>query len=186
LCSAVLFLVLAEHHPIGERWSDALLFYAFLPVLAVLLLLRRNPLDFGLRIGDWRLWCRYVVVTCLVAVPVLYAASRLNSLHSYYSVSDFDLAKYVAESVAYLCAWEFLFRGYLLFGLKDRFKEASILVQMVPFVLLHLGKPEIETISTIPMGIYLGFVAYRGNSFWPAAIIHLFINVLFRVYANWL
>lgn len=108
------------------------------------------------------------------------------SLHSYYSVADFDLWTYALQSLAYFTAWEFLFRGYLLFGLKDRFKEASILIQMVPFVLLHLGKPELETISTIPMGLYLGYVAYRGNSCWPAVIIHIFINVLFRILVNWL
>jgi membrane protease YdiL (CAAX protease family) len=57
---------------------------------------------------------------------------------------------------------------------------------MVPFVLLHLGKPELETLSTIPMGLYLGFVAYRGGSFWPAVIIHVFINISFRALVNWL
>jgi membrane protease YdiL (CAAX protease family) len=56
---------------------------------------------------------------------------------------------------------------------------------MVPFVLLHLGKPEIETLSTIPTGLYLGYVAYRGNSCWPAVIIHIFINILFLILVNW-
>ena len=60
----------------------------------------------------------------------------------------------------------------------------SILVQMIPFVLIHFGKPELETISTIPMGIYFGYVAYRGNSYWPAFIIHMFINILFRIFVN--
>ena len=184
VCSAVLFLVLAEHHPVGERWSTALIFYGALPLVTIVVLLRRNPFDYGLRAGDWRLWGRYVVLTCLVAAPVLYAASHIDSLESHYSVNGFDVGPYLLRIAGYLCAWEFLFRGYLLFGLRDRFKEASILVQMVPFVLLHLGKPEIETLSTIPMGIYLGYVAYRGDSFWPAVLIHVFVNVLFRVLVN--
>ena len=186
ICSAVLFLTLDRNYSIGERWSDAAIFYICLPLLIILLLLRRNPLDFGLRPGNWRVWSFYVVVTCLVALPILFAASRVDSLQTYYSVDGFDLRSYSLRIIVYLTAWEFLFRGYLLFGLRSRFKEASILIQMVPFVLLHLGKPEIETLSTIPMGLYLGYVAYRGNSCWPAVIIHIFINILFLILVNWL
>lgn len=91
-----------------------------------------------------------------------------------------------AETVAYLFAWVFLFRGFLLFGLKERMKEVTILVQMIPFALLHFGKPEIETVSTVVTGIYFGYVAYRSNSFWPAYIIQLLMNITFIVLANYL
>jgi membrane protease YdiL (CAAX protease family) len=50
---------------------------------------------------------------------------------------------------------------------------------MIPFVLLHLGKPELETISCLFTGILFGYIAYRGKSFWPVFLIHLFINVYF-------
>jgi CAAX protease family protein len=56
---------------------------------------------------------------------------------------------------------------------------------MIPFALLHLGKPELETISTLFTGILFGYVAYRGKSFWPAFIIHLFINIFFVTLINW-
>jgi membrane protease YdiL (CAAX protease family) len=186
ICSAVLVLTLADYHEPGERWSTALIFYALLPVLTVVLVLRENPLDYGLRPGNWRVWGVHVVLACLIALPILFAVSRLDTLHAYYSVSDFELWEYFVPTVVYLISWEFLFRGFLLFGLKEKFKETSILIQMIPFVLLHLGKPEIETLSTIPMGIYLGYVAYRGNSCWPAVIIHIFINISFRTIVNWL
>ncbi len=185
ISSAVLFLALAEYHTFGERWLDAVVFYASLPLLTILMLLRRNPLDFGLRLGNWRLWLPYVALTCVVAFPILIAASQVESLREYYAVEGFDLPTYSIRIIVYLTAWEFMFRGYLLFGLRSRFREAAILVQMVPFVLLHVGKPELETLSTIPMGLYLGWVAYRGNSLWPAVIIHVFINISFRVLVNW-
>jgi uncharacterized protein len=78
-----------------------------------------------------------------------------------------------------LGASEFMYRGFLLFGLKDKFKEGSILIQLIPFVLLHLGKPEVETVSTIITGILFGYICYRGKSYWPALIIHMFINIFF-------
>lgn len=179
-----LFLIVYSHHPIGPRWLSSLIYFALLPILTIIVILRRNPLDFGLRLGNYRVWSFHIVVFFIVAFPILYIASRNSSLADYYTTGQFHLVKYCLETIAYLFAWEFLFRGFLLFGLKEKFGESSILIQMVPFVLIHIGKPEIETISTILMGIYLGYVAYRGGSFWPAFIIHLFINILFRIFVN--
>jgi uncharacterized protein len=181
---ATLFLTLAGYHPIGPPWVSSLIYFAVLPIITITVILRRNPLDFGLRLGNFKVWGFYVVVTLIVALPILYIASRSSVLTWYYIVPQFDVVKYSLETTAYLFAWEFLFRGFLLFGLKGKFKESSILVQMVPFVLVHFGKPEIETISTILMGIYFGYVAYRGNSYWPAFIIHLFINIVFLIFVN--
>jgi membrane protease YdiL (CAAX protease family) len=155
-----------------------------LPILTITVILRRNPLDFGLRLGNFKVSGFYVIATLIVALPILYVASRSSLLTEYYTIRQFDVVKYCLETTAYLFAWEFLFRGFLLFGLKEKLKESSILVQMVPFVLVHFGKPEIETISTILTGIYFGYVAYRGNSYWPAFIIHLFINIVFVIFVN--
>ncbi|MCJ7515430.1 MAG: CPBP family intramembrane metalloprotease [Dehalococcoidia bacterium] len=181
---ATLFLTLDRYHPIGPSWVSSLIYFAVLPVITITVILRRNPLDFGIRLGNFKAWSFYVVVTFIVALPILYIASRSSFLAAYYIVPQFNVVKYSIETTVYLFAWEFLFRGFLLFGLKNKLKESSILVQMVPFVLLHFGKPEIETISTILTGIYFGYVAYRGNSYWPAFIIHLFINIVFLIFVN--
>jgi membrane protease YdiL (CAAX protease family) len=180
---AVLFLTVAGYHPIGPRWVSSLIYFAALPIL-IIIILRRNPLDFGLRLGNFKIWSFYVIATLIVALPILYVASRSSLLANYYTIPQFDVVKYCLETTVYLFAWEFLFRGFLLFGLKEKFKEGSILIQMIPFVLVHIGKPEIETISTILTGIYFGYVAYRGNSYWPAFIIHLFINITFLIFVN--
>jgi membrane protease YdiL (CAAX protease family) len=184
ISSATLFLTINRYYPIGPLWVSSLLYFAILPVLTVLLILRRNPLDFGLRFGNFKAWSFHVVVSLIIALPILYIASRSSLLAEYYTMTQLDMLKYSLETIAYLLSWEFLFRGFLIFGLKEKFKEGSILIQMIPFAILHFGKPEVEAISTILMGIYLGYVVYRGNSYWPAFIIHLFINILFRIFVN--
>lgn len=108
---------------------------------------------------------------------MVYLTSSGSSFQTYYGIPNIDILKYSLTAIVYMLGWEFLFRGYLIFGLKDKFKEGSILIQMIPFVLLHLGKPEIETISTIISGIIWGYFSYRGNSFWPAFLIHIVINI---------
>jgi membrane protease YdiL (CAAX protease family) len=179
IVAATLFLVLHEYRPIVNEWLSIFLYYGIFPILVILIALRKNPLDFGLRWGNPRVWGFYTVVTCLIAAAILYASSFSTSLQSYYRQDDFNLLTYFLTSCVSLSASEFMYRGFLLFGLKEKLKEGSILLQTIPFVLMHLGKPELETVSTIITGILFGYIAYRGKSYWPAFIIHLFINVFF-------
>ena len=71
-----------------------------------------------------------------------------------------------------LFGWEFLFRGWLLFGYARRFGSEAVWLQAVPFALGHLGKPEVETLSTIFGGFVFGWIAYRTKSFLYPFLIH--------------
>jgi len=179
IASAILFLTLDRYHPIEPEWLGTFIYCAVCPILVILVVLRKNPLNFGLRLGIPRIWGLHVAVICIIAAVVLYASSFSSSLQSYYQTANFNFSIYFLTSCVSLSASEFIYRGFLLFGLKDKLKEGAILLQMIPFALMHLGKPELETISTIFTGIIFGYVAYRGKSFWPAFIIHLFINIFF-------
>jgi uncharacterized protein len=184
LTVATLVMCLDKYHPIQSSWVSSAIYFFVLPLIAIVVLLRKNPLDLGLRVGNIRIWGVYVLVTCVVLIPILYFASRLSEFQSYYKTENFSFIRYLLENTVYLLAWEYIFRGFLLFGMKDKFHEGSILIQMIPFVLLHLGKPELETYSTLITGIYFGYVCYRGNSYWPAFVIHLFINISFVTIIN--
>ena len=185
IVSATLFITLDNYHPIQNEWLSTFLYYAVFPILVILIVMRKNPLDFGLRLGSPRIWGFYVFVICLAAAAILYTSSFIPSLQSYYRMDEFKLISYILSNCVSLSASEFMYRGFLLFGLKEKFKEGSILLQMIPFTLLHLAKPELETLSTLFTGILFGYVAYRGKSFWPAFIIHLFINVFFVTLINY-
>ena len=183
--AATLFITLNRYYPIQNAWLSTFLYYAVFPVLVILIVMRKNPLDFGLRLGSPHIWGFYVFIICLAAAAILYASSFNSSLQSYYRLDEFKFVSYLFASCVSLSASEFIYRGFLLFGLKEKFKEGSILIQMIPFVLIHLGKPQLETVSTIFTGILFGYVAYRGKSYWPAFIIHLFINVFFIALINY-
>jgi membrane protease YdiL (CAAX protease family) len=175
---ATLFMILHSYHEIENFWISSFIYFGVFPVLTILIFLRKNPLDFGLRIGNYKLWIPYVLVFLAIAIPILYFFSDMSSVQGYYrSGRNFDLLTYALQMGVYMLGWEFLFRGFMLFGLKDKFKEGSIIIQMIPFVLLHFGKPEIETISTIFTGLLWGYICYRGKSFWPAYIMHMVVNV---------
>ena len=67
----------------------------------------------------------------------------------------------------------------MLFGLEEKFSYYAVLIQMVPFVILHNGKPDIETFSAIIAGIALGIMALRTRSFIYGAIVHF--GVMFGI-----
>jgi uncharacterized protein len=184
LSTAMLFITLASYEPIWTGWFTNLFYYIFFPILVIVVVLRKNPLDFGFRWGDFTVWGKYVAIVCLIAAPILFIFSRNPVFQKYYRVADFDFAGYVLATCAILFAQEYLFRGFLISGLKGKLGESAILIQMVPFVLVHLGKPELETLSTIATGILFGYIALRGKSFWPALFIHLFINIFFVAAVN--
>lgn len=178
ICFATLFMILHSYREIENFWISSFIYFGIFPVLTILIFLRKNPLDFGLRLGNYRLWLPYVLIFLAIAIPILYFTSDMSSVQGYYrSGRNFDLLKYALQMGVYMLGWEFLFRGFMLFGLKEKFKEGSIIIQMIPFVLLHFGKPEIETISTIFTGLLWGYICYRGKSFWPAYIMHMVVNI---------
>lgn len=182
--TTALALTLEKYNPIWNRWFTSFAYFAFLPILVNLVPLRDNPKDSGFQHGNTRIWGVYVLITCILAIPVLYFASRIALFQNYYRIEQFNLLNYSLANCAYLFGVEYLFRGFLIFGLKQKLKEWSIIIQMLPFVLFHFGKPELETISTVITGVYFGYVVYRGNSFWPAYLIHIFINIFFVACVN--
>jgi membrane protease YdiL (CAAX protease family) len=181
---STLSLTLQWYRPIRYLPAFSYIFYyTVLPILVIIFLLKENPLHYGLGLGDYVVWLKYVVFTIIISIPLLLVASRFSQVYKYYG-KGLDYYEFITMTMPTLFAWEFLLRGFILFGLKERFDKASIIIQMVPFVLLHFGKPEIETLSCIVTGLWFGWIAYRGKSFWPAFIIHTLINFLASVFTS--
>jgi len=182
--ASTLFMVFQMYFPIKPSLVVSYLFYFFLlPIITIIIFLRKNPLDYGLRTGNYKLGTFYVIISIIAGFPILFLGSFFSSVGNYYSM-EFNFYDFFIKMVPMLFAWEFLLRGFLLFGLEKRFKEAAILIQTVPFVLLHLGKPEVEILICIPMGLWFGYIAYKSRSFWPAFATHAFINFTLKYFVN--
>jgi hypothetical protein len=82
---------------------------------------------------------------------------------------------YELSILIYMLGWDFLWRGYMLFGLKAKFGYYSIFIQMIPFFILHKGKPELELLGSIIAGLAMGIQAWRSNSFVYSWILHWLI-----------
>jgi hypothetical protein len=148
------------------------------PVLVIKLVFRESLRDYGLQLGDWRTWGKWLLLFLVVFLPCAVIASRLPEFHRYYPryqpmlVNHWLVWVSMAGWLVYFCAWEFFFRGFMLFGLGKRIGALAIVVQMVPFVMAHFPKPELESWAAIIAGIALGLMAWRSRSFVGTWLLH--------------
>ncbi len=171
-------------------WFSADGFLMFvIPIILIPLVLKGKPSDYGFRVGDYKFGLKSSALFVGVMLPFLWIASGNESFARTYPQGG----PFVRENISvllyyelfvgfYMFAWEFFWRGYMMFGLKQRFGYYAIFIQMIPFFILHRGKPDIETFSSIFAGLILGIQAWRSNSFIYCFIVHwsvmIFIDVI--------
>jgi membrane protease YdiL (CAAX protease family) len=159
---------------------------ALLPAFIIIRIVFKDKLtDYGFQLGDWKLGLKLTVVFSLFMIILLWIVTAsedfiekyplLNSTK--YSFQTFII--YQVLTFIYLTGWEFTWRGFMLFGLEKKFGYYAVVIQMIPFTLLHFGKPFLETLSSIPGGIALGVLALRTRSFYYCLLVHF--SVMFAI-----
>lgn len=157
--------------------SDFLVLFIF-PVIIIKYFLKEKLNDYGITLGDFKIGAFYSVFFIVVMLPLVWIATSQQSFILTYPLLErarsswkiffiFELA-----TILYLFAWEFIWRGYMLFGLKQKFGIYSIFIQMIPFVILHNGKPSSETFGAIIGALLLGMLAFRTKSIYYCVISH--------------
>ncbi len=152
---------------------DRTLLYFVIPMFFIMLIFRENPKNYGLTFGNWKAGIVITLVAIILIAPILWLVGRGSaSMQNYYKpmVTGLPWSTFLD-----LFGWEFMFRGWLLFGYARKFGPEAIWLQAVPFALAHIGKPEIETLSTIFGGFAFGWVAWRTKSFVYPLVIHWFV-----------
>jgi hypothetical protein len=203
----------------GVPWDHELISFwlgAFLVVVIPILLIRfvyKQPLSaYGLGLppkGRRRLAAVTLVFLVATAIPAFAIGTQDASMKATYPFyRPFDsLGAFVLYQLTYLpffIAIEFIFRGYLLFGLAgvrddeiqgqqasqpepqpDKglpgiyfFAKYALLIQMLSYTAWHLGKPVPELWGTLIWGLVAGATAYAVRSVWPIIIAHWLLNVL--------
>jgi membrane protease YdiL (CAAX protease family) len=152
--------------------------YGLLPLLCVKLVLARDLLDFGLRPQrERRVWLLYAGMLLLV-LPLAYAASFTDAFAATYPKyrgagnSWTELLLWEAAYGFQFLMLEFFFRGFLLFSLARHMGSLAIFVMVVPYAMIHLGKPMAECFGSILAGIALGTIALRSGSIYGGVLVH--------------
>lgn len=177
----------------GEFYAHAAQFFSFfllmfvMPVFFIRFRMKQPLSDFGFGLGDFKFGTAFTVIAVIgLVIPLIYMASGMPDIQQEYPLAKilherYDLILWyeIAYVLFYYVAWEFYFRGFLLFGLKDKFGAMStVLIQTISSCLIHLGKPDGEILGSILIGVIFGALALRTRSFWYVFILHAAIGVL--------
>ncbi len=149
-----------------------------LPVLLLKFVFRQSLRDMGLGWGDsrlaWQITAIYLPIV-IVGTWILSAGSDFQSQYPHYAPAAHNwryFAIYEGLFLFYWVGWEYLWRGFVLFGTRRTFGVYAIFVQAMPFAILHMNKPLPEALLSIVGGVALGALVWRTRSFWIAVPIH--------------
>ena len=162
--------------PMGPALStgiERVALFAVVP-LVTLLLLGERPSAYGLRLGEWRIGLAVGIGLALLVTPVVVISAGLPDFRVYYGTQEAGLAAAVGRAVD-VGAAEFLFRGFLMWTLVRVAGPLGVVLATFPFVFTHLGKPELETLSTFFGGLGFGWLAWRTRSVLYGAALHAYI-----------
>lgn len=157
--------------------TDFITFF-ILPVLIIKGILKERVKDYGFTLGDYKAGTKISIGFLVIMMPIVWLVSSYETfIDTYPLLADarIDWRVYFlfeAGLVLYVFAWEFIWRGFMLFGLYEKFGYYSVLIQMIPFLILHNGKPAAETFGAIIAGIALGVLALRTSSMMYGFIAH--------------
>lgn len=170
--------------PLGAPWHYALsaVLLGAIPLAVARRLSGARLSQLGLGLGDWRRGLLLLALGLPVAVLAGWIASREPAMRAVYplhpSLARANFVGYAALQMLYIGAWEILFRGVLLFGLRGVWSEnGSNALQTSLSVVAHFGRAVNETLSALPAGFVFGWVGLRVGSIWYVAVIHWVVGI---------
>jgi uncharacterized protein len=172
ILSTLLLMVDAYHELTASKAVDRVILYLVVPLVVILLVFRDRPGQYGFALGDWKAGLILTLAAIILIAPILWLSARGGEMKSYYEAQVGGLPW---NTFLDLFGWEFFFRGFVMFAYARKFGPEALWLQAVPFALAHIGKPELETVSTIFGGFAFGWVAYRTRSFLYPFLIHWFV-----------
>ena len=161
----------------GKRWQaiGRFVLLGIVPLALVVFGFRDRPSRYGIRLGDWRAGASIALAGCAVMTPIVIWIARDPQFASYYSaVAARPLDAFLTAALEVLPS-EFFFRGLLMFSLLRVAGPVAVLLATLPFAFAHIGKPELETLSTLGGGFLFGWLDWRTGSVLWSGIAHTWI-----------
>ncbi|OGM94104.1 hypothetical protein A2610_01890 [Candidatus Wolfebacteria bacterium RIFOXYD1_FULL_48_65] len=164
----------------------ALVFLMLVPMAVIVFLFEEKLSAYGWRLPvDTHASRRLIIASTLVLLPFIFYLSTQDIFHGYYSRYGIGFLEFLVTggifTFLYYLAEEFLFRGFLFFGLWPRLGYHSFWIIGSLFAFLHITKPPAEIILSFFASIIFCYLSLKTKSFLPAAIVHFIIAVVLNV-----
>ncbi len=190
LCIDHTGLALVEFHQHLWAHLSAVVLLMIAPLILCFYAEGWTPRDLGFRVKGALPEIGVALGLWLAVVPFVWWVHDQRSFQAVYprlEAADTSMELYFLFESVYLVkwiAWEFFFRGFMLFAFQKDFMRRSVLISTIPFTLMHYGKPELEMASAVIAGLILCFIALRSRSIWPGVLLHWLVASTMDFFAS--
>jgi len=160
-----------------------------LPLVVWRLMFRKDHLlDFGLRTRGFieHAWIYALFVT--VMIPVMLVVAKQPDFGSYYpfyrnaSRSWMDFGIWESLYIGQFLCLEIFFRGWWVRATRS-FGVGAIFSMVVPYCMIHFGKPYLEVCGAIVAGTVLGSLSMKTRSIYAGFLVHITVAILMDLLA---
>ena len=148
------------------------------PLAIIVWVLHRRPTDFGYRLRGVTSHAWLYLLMFVAMIPLVVAASFTPAFQAKYPLffnPEGGWTQFVLYQLAYgiqFVGVEAFFRGFMTFGLYPRFGYMAVFIMVIPYTMVHFGKPPLEVFMAIPAGLLLGYLALKTRSWVFGAALH--------------
>ena len=154
--------------------------YFVIPTVVSIVVLRASFRSMGLGVrGALKDWWIYVAMFSVVAPLILLVSTdpHFQETYPFYPIADGEplwpnLWTWEMLYFTQFFALEFFFRGFMVHGTRQRLGYGAVFAMMVPYCMIHFGKPMPETIGAVIAGVALGSLSLKARSVWLGVAIH--------------
>ncbi|AEC51319.1 hypothetical protein PNA2_0403 [Pyrococcus sp. NA2] len=158
-----------------------LLFYLLIPGIVFKIL--KIPLkDLGFKMPKS---FRSTLVLLLFSIILSFIGTLFPEMKNYYPrftySTPLDFLFYELLFGLIMFAHEAFFRGFLLFPLARKNKILGIILQDIPYTIIHVGKPTMEIPYAFVAGVIFAMIDLKEESIGPSFIVHWLGSAFFDV-----
>ena len=182
----------------SQQWGELYVLYWWaisrglgylLPILVTVPLWRERYRDYGLSTKGFAdhawIYAMFfgIVLLCVIGVAHTGEFATYYPFYKQASRSWRDFFLWESAYAAQFFCLEYYFRGFLVFAIARSIGSGAIFAMVVPYCMIHFGKPMLETLGAIIAGTVLGTLALRTRSIWSGFLIHVTVAVSMDVAA---
>lgn len=169
------------------------LWYLLLPLLWATIAARQSFTALGFGVGRLREHLPAYAILALLLFPLLLLVSGQPAFLRVYPYFDPlpgaplwpDFWHLELLYFAQFAAVEFFFRGFLVQGLRSTFGYAAIYLSLLPYCMIHFGKPLPEVLASLAAGLVLGHLSLASRSIWPGIALHIYAAATMDLAVLW-
>ena len=188
----LVFLSMFPAKNIFQQIISLLSFLLFTPLIYVKIILKKSLKEYGLGVGNYKtglIWTAISFAFCFLIFCILFQYTDFSKKYyqDFFSLAQENFIFFMFYELVilgfYYFVFEFFFRGFVLFSLKNHLGKWVIIIQIILFLLALWGSSGINWLIApyLIFSFFSGIIAYFSNSIWYSYCASIIFNILFDV-----